>query len=262
MKPPDVQVINQELLRKTGVDFSRYRNQDLADTLANVITFPLFLARSLSRPVLLFLGLTLLAFIFTGSASFRVFLAFPGLLLAVFNGILLGLVFFIRRIRNDMNQVFTISSDLSLQVMKDIGAARANLSGGAVNFPGLLDIVHGVNSIVVLPLFMRAMDRRIPVIGGWVAGIAARFFRAVDRRLLSSIREESEQASPKKSLATPEEISSWLDATERGICYGRDNLSAVVNAVSSIVAFPFVTLFITSFLLSSILLIAAWSWLG
>ena len=262
MKPQDIRNIHQALLRKTGVDFSRYRNQDLMDTMVNVITFPLFLTRSLSRPVLLFLAVTLLAIIFTEGAWFKGFLTFPGLLLALLNGILLGLVIFIRRIRKDMHQVFAISSDLSLQVLKDISAARVNLSGGAGGFPGLLEIFHGVNFIVILPLFMQAVDRRIPLLGGLVAGIARRFFSAVDKSLLTRIMTENDKESRREGQISPEEMSAWLQTAEREIRYARDNISAVVNTVSRVVAFPFVTVFIISFLLSSAILFTAWTWLG
>ena len=61
MKQEKIQGINDELLRKTGVDFSRYRNQELTDTIANALTFPLYFARSILRPVGLFLLLTVIA---------------------------------------------------------------------------------------------------------------------------------------------------------------------------------------------------------
>jgi len=40
MKKEQINEINDSLLKKTGVDFSRYRNKELTDALANAVTFP------------------------------------------------------------------------------------------------------------------------------------------------------------------------------------------------------------------------------
>jgi hypothetical protein len=55
MRAERIKQVNDELLRRTGVDFSRYRNQELVDAVANAVTFPLFFARSVSRSVGAFL---------------------------------------------------------------------------------------------------------------------------------------------------------------------------------------------------------------
>jgi hypothetical protein len=252
-----IKQINQDLLRRTGVDFSRYRSQELIDTVANTVTFPLFFARSVSRPVGVLLLAVCLAIILVDSDFFEAYLALVGLPLAVVNGILLGLVLFVRRIRSDMSRVFEISAELTEQVMHDIGAARGRLSGGTADFPSLLEIFHGVNTVVVLPIVVRTLDRRLPLLGGLAAKITERFFGLVDRRLIAAIRTRSgaERTPPP---ASPEALSAWLQSARRLVEMGRSLLSQVVDKAAKVVAFPFLALFSTVFALSVGVLLAGY----
>lgn len=249
MRQEQIRTINGELLRKTGVDFSQYRNRELTDTVANAITFPIYFARSVSRPVGLFLLVTLVAIIAVDSGWFKAFLGFPGFVLAVINGILLGLVLFVRRIRADMEKVFTLSADLSLQVVRDIGTARANQNSGSMEIPGLLDIFRGVNAIIVLPTVLQVLDRKVPLFGGLAAGVTRRFFGVVDNRLAAAVQARGEQQG-KNAPVSPEDVSVWLNAAERLVETGKGLLSTVVDKAAAVVAFPFLAVFTIVFLVS------------
>lgn len=227
MERADPNRINEQLKRKTGIDFSRYRDPELVDAIGNAITFPLFLVRSLTRPVGVMLLLLLLAFVVTDSGYFKIWLTFPGILLAIANGITLGLVLFIRRIRNDMKKVFAISSDLSLQVLKDIDATRANLANNNGSFPSLLEIFQGVNANVILPVVRQTLDRKIPLFGKFIGRLTERFFNAVSARLGKRL-EASDTNELSASQAGPAEIAAWLQSTERLVHAARDQISKVV----------------------------------
>lgn len=254
MKAEKVQAINDELRRKTGVDFSRYRNQELTDTVANALTFPLYFVRSLTRPVGLLLAATIIAIGLADSGLFKAFLGFPGLLLAIANGVSLGLVLFVHRIRNDMGQVFSLSAELSMQVFNDIGAAQARLKHGPESFPGLLEIFQGVNAIIILPAVIRVLDRKIPLLGGLAARITERFFSAVDTRLASAIKAQGMSGLKETAPESPQDMSAWLRSARDIIDFTRSILSQVVDKVASIVAFPFAAIFSLVFLISAAIL--------
>jgi len=250
MNPSD---INEQLKRKTGVDFSRYRDPELVETLGNAITFPLFLVKSLTRPVGLMFLLLILAMVLTDSAYFRAWLTFPGILLALINGIALGLVLFIRRIRNDMKKVFAISAELSLQVLKDIGSARRKLAGNPESFPSLLEIFQGVNTSIVLPVIKQVIDRKIPFLGKFIGKLTERFFNAVNSRLGMRLKKTDANEHP-SSQASPVEIASWLQKAESLVHAGRNQISKVVDTVSMVVSIPFLGIFAFVFLVSLIIL--------
>jgi len=255
MKPERIKQVNDELLRRTGVDFSRYRNQELIDTVANAVTFPLFLARSVSRPVGAFLLTVIIAILAVESNVYESFLTLIGFPLALVNGVLLGLVLFVRRIRNDMAKVFEISAQTTLQVMKDIGAARRKLSGQASNFPSLLEIFQGVNAIIVLPVVTGILSRRLPLLGGLAARITERFFGLVDSRLVAAIKASNTGEAPVPAPTSPAEVSEWLQSAARLIESGRGLLAGIVDKVARVVAFPFQTLFAIIFTLSAAILL-------
>lgn len=260
MNAARIQAINDEMLRRTGVDFSRYRSEELAETVANAVTFPLFFMRSISRPVAAFLLLTIVAMFVIDSAWFSAFLVFPGMLLAILNGVLLGLVLFARRIRTDMERLFAISADLSVQVMQDIGTARRQLGDGA-GFPSLLEILQAVNAVILLPVVIRTLQRRVPLLGGLAARITERFFTLVDARLAAAI--ESRGVGPAAAApASPAEISAWLQSAQRAVEAGRGLVSQVVDKAAQVVAFPFLTLFVIGFGLSWAILYGAWALMG
>jgi len=262
MREEKIQAINDELLRKTGVDFSRYRNQELTDTIANALTFPLYFARSILRPIGLFLLLTVIAIAFVDSGYFKTFLGLPGLPLAIANGVLLGLVIFVRRVRDDMDKVFSISADLSLQVVRDIGTARANIKDGSLEFPSLLEIFQGVNAIIILPAIIRILDRKLPLFGALAGRITARFFSIIDARLVSAIQSNSDEGRETKAPVSAEEISDWLKAAERIVDYAKSILSQVVIKVGKVVAFPFLAIFSIVFLFSAAILYAGYASMG
>ncbi len=262
MKPAAIQKLNEQLLEKTGVDFSRYRNDELSDTLANAISFPLFFVRSLTRPVGLLLILTALAAWFAESGYFKSFLVFPGLLLAIVNGVLLGLVLFIRRIRDDMTRIFTISSDLCVQALRDISTARRKLSGKPGGFPGLAEIFHGMNAVVILPMVVQILRRKIPFAGGLAASVTERFFNVFDRRMSASFEQPERVLQTPGDQAEAEQVAGWLQSAERVIHSARENISKVVRAVSRVVSFPFITVFALVFVLSAALLYLGYTLLG
>ncbi len=243
MKAANIESINQQLLQQTGIDFSRYRNQQLAETLADAISFPVFFARSISRPVAVLVVLTLVATMFSESGYFQTFLVFPGLLLAVVNGLLLGLVLFIRRIRNDMTRVFSISSDLCVQVLRDIKSARTRLTGRPGGFPSLGEIFHGVNAVVILPMLIQVLRRKVPFLGSLAAGLTERFFKLADKRLAASIQAPAATTGTQQT-ASPEQLSEWFQTAERLVNAAKAGIAKVVNTVSRVVAFPFITVFV------------------
>jgi hypothetical protein len=262
MKQEKVQKISTDLLWKTGVDFSRYRNEELFDTISNAVTFPLYFARTIGRSVGFLIAVTIAAALLTGSGWFKTFLVFPGLILALINGILLGLVVFIRRVRNDMNRLFEISSDLSIQVVKDISVAKSKLTGASRNLPSLFEIFHGVNAVIILPMLIRIMDRKIPLLGGLMARITERFFNVVNDRLTAGIKSKSDDIRQFEIAMTPEQYSSWIQKSEDLIRLTRDGISQVVNKVAGIVAFPFLTVFVIILVVTLTIVYGAYTMLG
>ena len=234
--------IRADLKQRTGVDFGRYSNPELADSIGNAMTFPLYLGRSLWRPVAAFLLLTLFAFIVTDSAILKTFLVFPGVVLVIINGVLLGLVLFIRRIGADMTRVFEISTDLTVQALKDVGTARSQL-GHKGNFPGILEIFQGINVIVVLPLVIRTLEKKVPFLGGLAGKLTRKLFSMADARIARRISKVAPDM-PKDEGAQPEEVFAWLDATQRAVKSIQGYITKAVSAVTRVVAFPFTAGFV------------------
>lgn len=248
--------INADLLERTGIDFSRYRDPQLSEAVANAVTFPLYLGKALTRPVGLLLLLTVAAFVLTESAFLKTLLVFPGSLLVVANGVLLGLVLFIGRIRTDMKTVFDISSNLCVQALKDIGAARAKMRDRG-RFPSTLEIFQGLNAIVILPLVIETLKRRVPFAGGLGAWVTERFFNIADARLAAAIARRA-PGPPSAVELRPAEVAGWLDSAEKAVHAVQVNIGKVIDTVGRVVAFPFFAVLIAVAVVSIGLFYAAW----
>jgi hypothetical protein len=253
--------VNEQLKRKTGIDFSRYRDPELVEAISNAITFPLFLVKSLTRPVGFMLLLLIVGIALTDSGYFKAWLTFPGLPLAIINGLALGLVLFIRRIRNDMKKVFAISADLSLQVLKDIESARNSLASNPAGFPSLLEIFQGLNVHVILPVILQTLDRKIPFFGKFIGRLTRRFFNAVNNRLGRRLDKLDANEHP-PAQASPAEVAAWLQSVEKLVHSARDQISRVVDAVSRVVAFPFLGVFTLIAFLSYVIIHGGYVFLG
>lgn len=256
MDPTRIEAINADLLERTGIDFSRYRNPELTEAVGSAMTFPLYLGKALTRPVGLMLLLLLIAFVLAQGAFLKTLLVFPGLLLTIAIGVLLGLVLFVKRVRADMKNVFDISSNLCVQALRDIDTSRARLAGGG-RLPGALEIFQGLNAIVVLPMVIDTLKRRVPFAGGLGARLTERFFGLVDRRLAAMIDKRSPDA-PAGGAAQPAEAAAWLDSAERAVTAVQANVARVVDGVGRVVAFPFLAALIVTCLVSLGLYYAAW----
>jgi len=248
--------IRADLKLRTGVDFGRYNDPELADAIGNAVSFPLFLGRSLWRPIAALLVLALLAFIITDSAIFKTFLVFPGIVLVIVNGVLLGLVIFIRRIGTDMKKIFRISTDLCVQALGDVGTARAQLKTES-RFPGILEIFQGINAIVILPVVIRTLEKKIPFLGGLAAKLTRKVFSLADARIAKRMSKAAPEV-PQAADAEPAQVTAWLDATENAVKSVQGYIAKTVDAVTRVVAFPFTAVFTIVALVSCMLLYGAW----
>ena len=262
MNKEKIQKVNRELLQKTGIDFSRYKSQELTDTIANAVTFPMFFAKAIRRPIGILLLLIFVAIVVADNTFQKLFLIFPGLVLAVINGFLIGLVIFIRRIRNDMSKVFMISSELTLQAVKDISTAKSKLKDSAANFPNLFEIFKGINTVVILPMVLQTLEGKIPIVGRLLARITERFFGLVEAMLLIGVKNRVEQVQELISHETPEQITEWIQRVEQIVEIAKTRTIQVVNKASLVIAFPLMTVSTVVFLASAAILYAAYTLLG
>lgn len=251
-----IERLNADLLERTGIDFSRYRDPDLSEAIGNAMTFPLYLGRSLSGPVGWLLLLLLVAFLVTEGAFLKTLLFFPGILLTIVIGVLFGLVLFVGRVRTDMKKVFEISSNLCVQALKDISAARNRMQGGG-SFPGVLEIFQGINAIVILPTVIETLKSRVPFAGRLGAWVTGRFFTVVDNRLAASIAKRAPEP-PSTDQPREPEFSGWLDETENAVRAVQSTIARVVDAVGRVVAMPFLVALVVVALVSLGLFYGAW----
>jgi hypothetical protein len=119
-----------------------------------------------------------------------------------------------------------------------------------------------VNTVVILPMLIRVLERKVPFLGGLAARVTERFFRVVDKRLTASFQASGRVAPTSQSPASMEQIASWLQTTERMANAVKENIAKVVLAVSRVVAFPFITLFSVSFVISASILYMAYVLIG
>ncbi len=172
MKAPALLALGQRLREQTGIDFANYQNQALFDTIAELLIFPRYAARLVLGPVLV-LGLMVVLI-----GGYWFFESRPGLAIltlglggvgALVNGILWGIVRFTKQLARDVDQIGQLTTDTAARILTDVGQFSGQANPG--QRPKLSEVALGTVYLVLLPGISKAMERKLPLLGGPISSL-------------------------------------------------------------------------------------------
>ncbi|MFP4475319.1 MAG: hypothetical protein ACLFOY_07140 [Desulfatibacillaceae bacterium] len=152
---------SEEIEKRTGVDFSRYRTAEMAESLADaaLAAHPLWLVPVFLKWILLVFvvanGVAVGAVLASDPGGVTIFLLFAAANAAVpFVGVPFAVIRVLDRILGGLVDALYLSLDVARNVVHDL-AAR-----GGLFRVGVADVVQGVVIVVVIPSLNRALRRR------------------------------------------------------------------------------------------------------
>ncbi len=164
-----VEKLNETLLKKTGIDFASYKKPELLGSITDLILFPKYAFFCVIKPIIIIFLLIIFSSIisvFYGKIIFAVLLFFIGLTFGLLNGISFGVSLFVKRISDDIQNIFKLSLDLVKNILSDLETTYSKAKNGEFKFPKISEIIYGVFYIIVLPTVTSVINKKIKFVGG------------------------------------------------------------------------------------------------
>jgi hypothetical protein len=159
----------KQLHENSVISFEEYRGEELFSSIARLVILPRYAARFLLLPVLLAIvpvfigGLYLLVQERTWDALWFLLI---GAILALMNGFLVGVIYLLRIMADDLRRLTALSSRVSLQILEDI---RRKAQDGADTLPRFAEIARGSIIMVIMPGVIRTIKGKLPLLGGLIS---------------------------------------------------------------------------------------------
>ncbi len=243
MKAPALLALGQRLREQTGIDFANYRNQALFDTIAELLIFPRYAARLILGPLV---ALELVVVLIGGYWYFE---SRPGLAIltwglggvgALVNGLLWGMVRFAKQLAHDVDQIGQLTTDTAARILTDCGQLGGQASLGQL--PKLSEVALGTVYLVLLPGISKAMERKLPLLGGPISSL----INTVVGALAQQVADRLDAGQAKVAEAVGSQVDQRAQTLRQYAESGTQKIGKAVAASSGfasgalrVAAFPF-----------------------
>lgn len=214
MSEPKAEVIARDFNTKTGVDLRDYQRPEIAELIGDLVTFPFYAARSVIIPLLIFLLITIiLAFLVTGNLQTLLAIVFVPLF-SIANALTVAAILFLFRLRKDITAALNAGMDLSKEVTKDVRNVYVLREHNAFGFPTFAEIFRGVMYVVIVPITISVIKKKIPIIGGLFSGLIRRLANLTTRKTIKTLSEEHPEILDQEA---PEGVTEarWIERSKK-----------------------------------------------
>lgn len=229
----DIEELQDTISRELGVDITKYRDEEVADNLVDLLVFPKYIVKWIARPVLISFILFIIGFFVIDLVHIQYLIyGIVGLVLFLIVGIFAGVLNLSRKLNEDLESI----SDYSLGVLKnsmlDIGDV-----GGRINKNNIKDVVSmlfkGVIHLVTLPMLGKAIDNKVPLASGLVKLVVERSLGGIANRL--TFDDENIDESIINVDGESKFVSNYLSTIDKA---GK-GIGGTLSTVSKIIRTPF-----------------------
>lgn len=248
----DIEQLDQKIQDELGIELKKYQNDEVAESIVELLIFPQYVINWGIRPVLIALLLYVLGFwvVDLTNIDYVVYGIF-GLVLFLINGIVGAVLFLMIKMKADFLKILQYSLDILKSCVEDMRTAGGKVSAG--NKKEVLALLFkGVICIVMIPMISKAVSDRIFIIGGILKGIIRRML------FLASDRIKFDDNNLNLELQEETDPSKVLKIYQKLITSTRNGLSKIVGASLSILQFPVKALFAFVFSLLALLIYLVW----
>lgn len=214
MSEPKAEVIARDFNTKTGVDLRDYQRPEIAELIGDLITFPFYAIKSVIIPLLIFLPITIiLAFLVTGYTQTIIAIIFIPLF-SIANALTVAAILFLFKLRKDITAALKAGMDLSKEVTKDVRNVYVLRENDAFGFPTFAEIFRGVMYVVIVPITISVIKKKIPLIGGLFSGLIRRLADLTTRKTIKDLSEEYPEILDQEA---PEGITEarWIERSKK-----------------------------------------------
>ncbi|WNJ16094.1 hypothetical protein [Pontibacter sp. G13] len=249
--PKLTSTLSQEISDHTGIILEGYQSDELAGKISDLIFFPLYVLKWIGYSILGMIGLDIALIYFEDAWTMIIIYLTLGMALALINGLLVGMLVLIWRIRSDVQAIMRLSLELTAQVMDDY---RKKSTKGKVAL-AFQQVFRAVVFVVIVPLATQSIAKRLPVMGGIFSrifvGIIGLTVKKSNQLVETAYLKEPQNLPETQSTASEMEAEELRSETSHKIERG---FSKVIGVSTRIVALPIWLIFGLVLTLSILLL--------
>lgn len=211
---PKSEVIAKDFITKTGVDLRDYQRPEIVELIGDLVTFPLYAGKSLIIPLFIYLLITgVLAFVVTGYFSTILAIVFIPIF-SVANALTTAAILFLFRLRNDITEAIKAGMDLSKEVTRDVRNVYVLKEHDALGFPSFAEIFRGVMHVVIVPITISVLKKKIPIIGGLFSGLVRKLANLTTSKTIKNLAEEHPEIL---DVDPPEDVeeATWIERSKK-----------------------------------------------
>lgn len=240
----DIEQLAQKIQQELGIDVRKYQNEEVIDSLSELIIFPIYALNWGLRAPLIALVIWIIGFFVVDLVHVEYPLYFVlGLILFLVNGILFGVLFLVKKLEVDLLKIVKHCLGILQSAVSDLQHTGKLMTyqNRVQNF-GLL--FKGIIHIVAIPTLSRVISNKVPIIGDLLKGLVKKILNTVADRFKYSEKvveqELQKESNPSKLIKT----------YEQGIAASTSGLQTLITFSRKLVQLPFRIAFsITGFLL-------------
>lgn len=144
------------------VDYSKYQVDEVSETIADAVFFPLYIGKVLGTNLLIFWALlTLFCIFFIDNTFFSVLFWVLTFVISVPSILLFSIIRLFSTIKNDIDNVFKITLETTKHVYEDAGLLKQQRKEDLPLKATFSDVFKGVAMYVIRPSLKKVLEKRI-----------------------------------------------------------------------------------------------------
>jgi len=244
----DLDLLEVRIKNDLGIDISKYRNDEVAESFAELILFPKYVFLWGVRPIIGSLVIFIIVYLCINLDSFfesLVFIIF-GLPLALICGVLFAGVFLIRKMKSDIGGIMEYTIEILKEAISDISELNQNMK--ATEKKESIKLLYlGIMHVVTIPSITSAIKKSHRIVGYPLSWLIRKIFVS----LANAVTMEDLEKSVKTSYAKRNQ--TYEQEVKEGAIIHKNVLQKIVDIAISTIEFPFKFLFVINLMFFIIL---------
>lgn len=148
--------------KNARIDYSKYQIEDILETIADVIMFPIYIGKVMSIVIIVTLFIISgLAYFYTIHWGFSILFILITFIVSLPSIILISIIRLINTISDDINKVIAISIETTKHVYKDSGLLKNQRQNGVSLKSSFTDVFRGVSLYIIRPGLKRVLSKKL-----------------------------------------------------------------------------------------------------
>ncbi|MFT5618332.1 MAG: hypothetical protein ACI85I_001565 [Arenicella sp.] len=248
----DVEKLALKISEELGIDVSKYRNPEVAESFVDLLIFPKYVINYTVRPIIFSLLLFLVGFFIVDLVNIQYLIyAIFGLVFFVITGFLAGVLFLTYKMKWDIWGIIDYSLNILKSAVRDLGKVGEHVK--SENRKDTLKLLfQGIIHAVTIPMISGAISKKVPFFGRFISQFINKVLTLISNKVKFEKTKVAQESEKEESESTA------LQAYENIIAGATKNLERLMTATFRIAQFPLKILFGISVSLLGVFLWLIW----